>query len=130
MDFMAHSNLVLMIWEDEDYLTGKFKPVNPQFAPPDSVSGDDPHTIWNKETVGYKMTQPDTFFKHYEPQLVYGARLSNVQLVDMPGVKTFRPGATNTLWSFNWHLPKKTFSGKKASNGDNKIGCTSHKHQE
>ena len=114
IDFMAHNDLVLMVWEYKDYLTGKFKPVNPQFAPPDSVSGAYPHTIWNSETIGYKMTQPDIFFKHYEPQLMYGATISNVQLADMPGVKAFRPGASNVVWSFNWHRPKKDFQWKES----------------
>ena len=54
------------------------------------------------------------FYKHYEPQLVYGATLSNVELADMPGVKTFRPGATNAVWSFNWHRPKKDFMWKES----------------
>ena len=114
IDFMAHNELVLMVWEDKDYLTGKFKPVNPQYAPPDSVSGAYPHSIWNNKTQGYKMTQPDTFFRHYEPQLMYGARLKNTELADMPGVKTFRPGASNAVWSFNWHRPKKDFMWKES----------------
>ena len=114
IDFMAHNELVLMIWEDKDYLTGKFKPVNPQFAPPNSISGNYPHTIWNNETIGYKMTEPESFAKHYEPQLVYGARLTSSEVADMPGVKTFRPGASNAMWSFNWHIPKKDFTWKES----------------
>ena len=115
IDFMAHNELVLMVWEDKDYLTGKLKPVNPQWTPPDSVSGDYPHTIWDRRTTGgYEMTQPDAFFKNYEPQLMYGARLKNTELVDMPGVKTFRPGASNAMWSFNWHIPKKDFTWKES----------------
>ena len=114
IDFMAHSELVLLVWEDKDYLTGKFKPINPQFAPSSTVSGKYPHTIWNETTKRYKMTQPDTFFKHYEPQLMYGAKLSNLELADMPGVKTFGPGASNAVWSFNWHRPKKDFQWKES----------------
>ena len=114
IDFMAHNELVLMVWEDKDYLTGKFKPVNPQFTPPNSISGAYPHTIWTGETISYKMTQPDTFYMHYEPQLMYGATLTNIELADMPGVKTFRPGASNAVWSFNWHRPKKDFMWKES----------------
>ena len=114
IDFMAHNQLVLMVWEDKDYLTGKFRPVNPQYAPPDSVSGAYPHTIWKGDTIGLKMTQPHNFQEHYEPQLMYGATLSNVELADMPGVKTFRPGSSNAMWSFNWHRPKKDFQWKES----------------
>ena len=32
----------------------------------------------------------------------------------MPGVKTFRPGASNAVWSFNWHRPKKDFQWKES----------------
>ena len=59
IDFMAHNQLVLMVWEDKDYLTGKFRPVNPQYAPPDSVSGAYPHTIWKGDTIGLKMERSD-----------------------------------------------------------------------
>ena len=114
IDFMAHNELVLMVWEDKDYLTGKFKPVNPQFAPSTTVSKFYPHTIWNNKTEGGKLTCPDTFYEHYEPQLMYGATLMNTELADMPGVKTFRPGASNAMWSFNWHRPKKDFIWKES----------------
>ena len=114
IDFIAHNELVLMVWEDKDYLTGKFKPINPQFATSTSVSGKYPHTIWNEETERYKMTQPEAFFKHYKPQLIYGATMSNVELADMPGVKAFRPGASNAVWSFNSHRPKKDFQWKES----------------
>ena len=90
IDSKAHNQLALMVWKDKDYLTGKFKPVNPQFAPASTVKEDEtyPHTIWTKAMDGYKLTQPQTFSKHYEPQLMYGAKLTNVELADMPGVKT------------------------------------------
>ena len=116
MDFMAHNELVLMVWEDKDYLTGKFKPVNPQFAPSKSITGGAqfPHTIWNAKTEPYKLTCPAAFAQHYEPQLIYGATLKNTEIADMPGVKTFRPGATNAVWSFNWHRPKKDFTWKES----------------
>ena len=114
IDFMAHNELVLMIWEDKDYLTGKFKPVNPQFAPPNTISGAYPHTIWENDTIGFKMTEPESFARHYEPQLAYGARLKSTEVADMPGVKTFRPGASNAMWSFNWHIPKKDFAWKES----------------
>ena len=116
MDFMAHNELVLMVWEDKDYLTGKLRPVNPQFAPSKSITGGAqfPHTIWNAKTEPYKLTCPAAFAQHYEPQLIYGATLKNTEIADMPGVKTFRPGATNAVWSFNWHRPKKDFTWKES----------------
>ena len=113
---MAHSQLVMMVWEDKDYLTGKFKPVNPQFTPSNTYEGLPryPHAIWNNETDRYKLTCQEAFAQHYEPQLMYGACMSNIELADMPGVKTFRPGASNAVWSFNWHRPKKDFTWKES----------------
>ena len=114
IDFMAHNELVLMIWEDKDYLTGKFKPVNPQFAPPDSISGDYPHTIWQRETVGYKMTEPESFARHYEPQLVYGARLKSSEVADMPGVKHLDQVHQTQCGHSTGTYQRKTLRGRKA----------------